>query len=128
MNSRAKGRRIENEFMKLLTDHGFIVNPPVPSRKFNKQVDHWGGRFDVEAISLRYPEPTFFFQISTRWKCGNDRTHIEKFPASPSRRVYMVRRKDNSGFELKEYMGLPGWEDVAVASFLGTYGTGNGDD
>jgi len=122
MNSRAKGKRIENEFMKLLLNRKFLVNPPVPGTKWNRQTDHWGGRFDVEAISTKHTEMTFLFQIATRWKTGETRRHIEDFPMSYARRVYMVRRKDGQSFEMKEYMGNGSWKDWDTAEFLLTYG------
>lgn len=104
MNTRTKGRRIEREFNELLKAHGYITNPCPPGSKWNRQTDHWDGRFDLEAF-LPDAKPEFFylFQISTRWKTGKDREHLESFPHTPRIRVIMVRKQDRKGFELKLY-------------------------
>lgn len=120
MNGRQKGRRIEKEFEDLLKQYGFLVNPTPAGTMFNRHTDHWG-MFDAEAISIIEPALTFLFQIATRWKCGQELKAIEQFPASPWRKVFMVRRKDRKEFELKEWVGGR-WMDEGLTSFLNCYG------
>lgn len=120
MNGRQKGKRIELEFRKMLESHGFLVNPTPPGTRFNLMTDHWG-LFDMEAIAPQHSEFTMFIQIATRWKSGQDLKEIEAFPHSPYRKIYMVRRKDNSPFELKEYV-MHQWLDFDLDGFFKIYG------
>lgn len=109
------------EFLSMLEGYGFLVNPPVPSQMWNKHVDHWG-RFDLEAIPLKHQELTFFIQIATRWKFGQQLKDIESFPKSLYRRVFMVRKKNYEPFEIKEYL-MGAWIEHNLFDFLNMYGT-----
>ncbi|MEK6886212.1 MAG: hypothetical protein AABW88_00085 [Nanoarchaeota archaeon] len=134
-NDRAKGNRIQNEFNKILIDNGFITNPngqavvwwfnPKTGQRtpFSRKVDHWG-LFDIEAISIKYPEYTFLFQLSTVWKTGEDRLKIQEFSASKSRFVFMVRRPDRKPFELALWSNpFFKWNTISMDDFLTRWGT-----
>ena len=118
MNKRAKGKKIELEFCKLLLKNRAMINRACPGTKWNRGTDLWDGRFDVEAILAKFPNLLCLFQISTRWKTGKERAHIEDFPSSPYRRIFMVRRKDNHPFEVKEWVGGE-WMDFELYRLLG---------
>ena len=118
MSARSKGKAIEFAWCKLLLKNGFIINRAAPGTKWNRNTDLWDGRFDVEAIAPKSDMMMHFFQIATRWKTGADRRHLETFPLSTTRRVYMVRKKDHEDFEIMERSPMEDSEWAKPASSL----------
>lgn len=124
MSTTSKGNRIEHELEVWLQEQGYLVHRAVrkavwigKGRVISKPVDIFG-LFDLVAKHPKFPDYTFYFQISTEWKSGADRAALELFPQGKFDRVFMVRRQDRQSREYKYFHGgRMCWEDFPEVIF-----------
>jgi len=131
-----KGNRIERDFMEKLKAMGYVCDraersmrmipdfkrPSCPTchRHFtftmSKKHDTFGC-FDIIAKNTAAKEFTFYFQVATRWKYGEDKENMQNFPAGDLDIVCMVRKEDRKPYEVRWWHNRE-WREMSCREFF----------